>query len=98
MQWQPIDTAPKDGSGILLSNGVTVAQGEWLHQEPFIREQRDLDGRYIDQDEFDGFDGWIDWAGGMIPSPTHWMPLPPPPQEQALQRLADSAQELGMGY
>jgi hypothetical protein len=22
---------------------------------------------------------WMDWGGGMLPEPTHWMPLPPPP-------------------
>ena len=77
--WQPIETAPKDGTQIILTNGVSVAQGEWLHQEPYARENRDLDGRYISQDEFDGFDGWIDFVGGMLPEPTHWQPLPPPP-------------------
>ena len=78
-QWLPIETAPKDGTEILLSNGETVAQGNWLHAEPYIREYRDIDGRYVDQDEFDGYDGWIDQTGGMQPDPTHWMPLPPPP-------------------
>lgn len=77
--WLPIETAPKNGTPVLLTNGKTVAHGEWLHQEAYIRERRDLDGRYIDQDEFDGFDGWVDWTGGMLPEPTHWMPLPPPP-------------------
>ncbi len=77
--WQPIETAPKDGTDVMLSNGKSVSVGSWLHQEPVIRERRDLDGRYIDQDEFDGFEGWVDWGGGMQPAPTHWMPLPPPP-------------------
>lgn len=76
--WLPIETAPKDRP-IFLSNGETVAQGEWLSQPAYIREHRDLEGHYIDQDEFDGFDGWIDYAGGMLPEPTHWMPLPPAP-------------------
>jgi hypothetical protein len=77
--WMPIETAPKDGTEILLSNGQTVAEGHWLHQEAYIREHRDLDGRYIGQDESDGCDEWMDWSGGMLPEPTHWMPLPPPP-------------------
>ena len=77
--WMPIETAPKDGSEMLLSNGETVAQGHWLHAEAYIREKRDADGRYIDQEESDGFDGWIDYIGGMLPEPTHWMPLPAAP-------------------
>lgn len=77
--WRPIETAPKDGSEVMLSNGSAVAEGHWLHDEGGITEHRDLEGRYIGQDESEGFDGWIDWSGGMIPEPTHWMPLPPAP-------------------
>jgi hypothetical protein len=64
---------------MLLSNGTAVAQGWWLHEDAYIREQRDTEGRYIDQQEHDGFDGWMDCDGGMNPDPTHWRPLPPPP-------------------
>ena len=80
-EWQPIETAPKDGTQVMLTNGISVAHGNWLHAEPFIREIRDLEGRYIDQDESDGYDGWIDFIGGMLPEPTHWMPLPDCPKE-----------------
>jgi hypothetical protein len=55
------------------------------------REKRDLEGRYIDQDEHDGFDGWLDCDGGMQPDPTHWMPLPPPPaspRRMPVERIA----------
>jgi hypothetical protein len=78
--WQPIETAPKDGTYIMLTNGVNVAQGWWEHQEPCIRENRDTMGNYIDQQEDDGFDDWLDCEGGMQQSPTHWMPLPPAPE------------------
>jgi hypothetical protein len=79
-QWMPIETAPKlKDAQILLTNGETVAQGWWFDEPGYIRERRDLDGRYIDQDESDGFTGWMDCEGGMQPDPTHWMPLPPPP-------------------
>ena len=80
--WQPIETAPKDGTQVMLTNGISVAHGNWLHAEPFIREIRDLEGRYIDQDESDGYDGWIDFIGGMMPEPTLWMPLPTPPESK----------------
>lgn len=79
-QWQPIETAPKDGTAILLTNGKDVAEGHWYFEEGGTTEHRDLDGRYIDQTDSDGYDGWLDWDGGMQPDPTHWMPLPAPPE------------------
>lgn len=82
-QWLPIEQAPKDGTQLLLTNGKDVAQGWWEIQPPFFKEHRDLDGRYIDQTEFDGFEGWLDHAGGMQPKPTHFMPLPAPPSDSA---------------
>ena len=80
--WRPIETAPRDGTQMLLTNGEVVEQGWWEHQEPYIREQRDTDGNYIDQQEHDGFDGWFDVSGGMLPEATHWMPKPAPPKAQ----------------
>lgn len=60
-EWQPIETAPKDGTAIILSaySGALDRMVSW-------------DGR------------WSDWGGvwthhGRISQPTHWMPLPTPP-------------------
>lgn len=77
-EWQPISSAPKDGTNILLSNGDQVAEGQWISDPGYIRERRDVEGYYIGQDEYDGFEGWMDYDGGM-PNPTHWMPLPQAP-------------------
>ena len=77
--WQPIETAPKDGTQLLLSNGADVEQGWWMHDEGGIIEHRDMDGRYTGQTESDGFIGWWDVSGCMEPEPTHWMPLPTVP-------------------
>ena len=78
MAWRPIETAPKDGTWILMTNGVDVAGGQWIRDEGGTTEYRDEDGRYLGQDDRDDFEGWMDWMGG-IPSPTHWSPLPAPP-------------------
>lgn len=77
--WQPIETAPKDGTNIILADGKHATVGNWYHEEPYIHEYRDLGGNYAGQDEGDGFNGWVDWSGGI--TPTHWMPLPPPPSD-----------------
>lgn len=75
--WQSIETAPRDGTDIMLSDGEHVTVGHWYHEEGGITEHRDLDGRWVGQDESDGFDGWIDWIGGI--TPTHWTQLPAAP-------------------
>lgn len=70
-EWRPIETAPKDGTPVLLyvkeySSTVTI-EGWW---------QGGLDGNWACV--------WLDVHGcgccsGSDPNPTHWMPLPPPP-------------------
>lgn len=76
MEWKPIETAPKDKNLLLgwrSAEGVGhVGEGYWAK----------------------GFEGSVDEppfpAGWSIPSqnyfncllPTHWMPLPPPPDQE----------------
>ena len=75
--WQPIETAPRDGTEILMTNGVDVSSGQWLSEYGGTYDQEGAPNG-------DGCDaGWTDWSGGMQPDPTHWMPLPPPPIEPA---------------
>lgn len=67
MKWQPIETAPKDGAEIL----VCVIY--------------DVDGEQHSARWVDAFYGgrWI-WFPKIISAPfepTHWMPLPEPPEE-----------------
>ena len=90
-EWQPIETAPKDGTEILLYAGPQTfdgkpvpernTSGHWLIEEGYIREHRDLDGRWIGQNESDGYEGWMSWDGGFTEEnpPTHWMPRPAAP-------------------
>ena len=77
MNWQPIESAPKDGTYILVSN--PAAGGSWVaHWFPVA-----VSGYKFDQL----------WRSVMlnhwhIPEktryvpPTHWMPLPPPPTKE----------------
>lgn len=68
MDWQPIETAPKDGTRVLLigHRGAEADIGNWS-----------MHGRYDRSTKRYG----ICWgcAGIAYVNPTHWMPLPPPP-------------------
>lgn len=63
-EWQPIETAPRDGTPVLLTNGDTMEVGGW--QEGW----RGKPGTFWCQ----GCDEYP-----VCINATHWMPLPPPP-------------------
>ena len=72
-EWQPIETAPKDGTYFIGWNGnlaFKTSRGKyydkWPHQEggPTFRE------------EWNAYDSSSMWPW----KPTHWMPLPEPPK------------------
>lgn len=71
MMWQPLDTAPKDGTKILLGRFVPRdkyngrIRVDWWH-----------DGKKND------FIGFGEFNTRYWPA-THWMPLPDPPQAEA---------------
>lgn len=72
--WQPIETAPKDGSRILVYGEETMLAVVW--------------GPYYDFKPVQGSEkmGWTIWdadVGGEAIHPTHWQPLPPPPNTGA---------------
>jgi len=72
-EWQPIETAPKDGTQVDLwcCSGSDLRYGE----------------RYVDAEFLGGkwkyysdcYEGWVTISY----TPTHWMPLPSPPKVQA---------------
>lgn len=63
MGWQPIETAPKDGTTVLTwTKGLTEDEGA-------IMPMRWSSTR-----------GWCEYWGNHDLFPTHWMPLPEPPQ------------------
>ena len=60
MMWRTIDTAPKDGTEILVWEGWVIYHVWWLKR---YRTWKTLSG------------------GRSIDCPTHWMPVPEPPDE-----------------
>jgi hypothetical protein len=67
--WQPIETAPKDGTNVLLFDGKAVGYGGWMSAEDQGAEPEEAHLIAV---------GW--WSVDLSDnSPTHWMPLPPAP-------------------
>jgi hypothetical protein len=93
-EWQPIETAPKDGSDIILGalpqthDGkpvpVRVTIGRWPSEEECRTYVGDCGGecRCPEYDYEPPF--WMSWDGGFTEEnpPTHWQPLPEPPAEE----------------
>ena len=80
-EWQPIETAPKDGTYILLAGGEPdpIFSDGW--DAPMVSARWDtLDSGYNPSDtgwRFCSFDSGI---YGSYSNPTHWRPLPDLPQ------------------
>jgi hypothetical protein len=76
MDWQPIDTVPKDGTNVLLFADGEVTYGRWRG------EVRGEDQEWAEE--------WVVPPGWWImntflpeKAPTHWIPLPAPPKENS---------------
>jgi hypothetical protein len=83
-EWQPIDTAPKDGSEILgyrSDCGVLIIR--WTSPDEFLHEAELEKIGWESSEKEDWF--CADFiAGGRLEgeeTPTHWMPLPLPPEQ-----------------
>jgi hypothetical protein len=75
--WQPIETAPKDGTWILgLNNRLNCAVIIWS-EEAFDRDA--MVPGWIHP--FSSGDLSLFWNGACGSVATHWMPLPRPPVE-----------------
>ena len=68
--WQPIETAPKDGTEVLL----------WTDEYPRV-----VSASYREFGEWEGWTFTDEALADIQPEgprePSHWMPLPPPPSE-----------------
>jgi hypothetical protein len=69
MKWQPIETAPKDGTPVLIHlNGGMTRIACWKERGAFGAGWRDPIGHAE--------------HAAILGEPSHWMPLPDPPRSQ----------------
>jgi hypothetical protein len=76
-EWQSIESAPKDGTLVLVSNGRDVAVGAYaVHRYYEYEDEPGAPGlfRKVLREEY------ALWDADGICGITHWMPLPPPPE------------------
>ncbi len=80
--WQPIDTAPDDGTKIdVFANGKRYANVRWsfsVNSNTGDRIKSAWDGWV-----YDGCSGQSYTPNLIGVEPTHWLPLPPPPADAA---------------
>ena len=82
MKWQPIETAPKDGTGIIVTDGDIIGQGVWHCGLWYFWESDKANSCLVLLPEDSEYEWVIDpncWVRGY--GPTHWMPLPSPPEK-----------------
>jgi len=72
-KWRPIESAPKDGTHVLLFWNDEVLTGHWW---PRGKVQYGAKGNWT-KDRF-GLGSTAHWS-----APTHWQPLPKPPAEES---------------
>ena len=90
MKWLPIETAPKDGTDVLVlldSSGEPVVHIAWWRS----REEWESNGRYCSGwDSVEEWEGWWSYTRTSVTQekldgyrlPTHWMPMPTPPTSE----------------
>lgn len=68
-EWQPIETAPKDGTEVLTYREAgLMAVAVWVKYYPIWRGGDES--------------GWVVSDGADLVGVTHWMPLPNPPSAE----------------
>lgn len=85
LEWRPIETAPRDGRKIMLwylngNHKPRTVMGKWLSEEDAV--YTDIDGVGLEAGWYECIDNWDDYTEVSIHQgePTHWKPLPTPPE------------------
>ena len=76
-EWQPIETAPKDGTYVLLGGGKYFCEEHACYINGSAVAAFTTDSAWLIAAPAGGF-VWVTYK-----EPTHWMPLPPPPKIDA---------------
>lgn len=83
MDWQPIETAPKDGTAILIWQPSHERHDD-KHRGGNYDDNRYAIGYWrTDQDPSRGCEWMWGNRNAAFVTPTHWMPLPAPPSSPA---------------
>lgn len=75
MEWQDIETAPKDGTKLIL---VGEPHAHFYDSEDRCWTYGEVGVECVGEGYF--FAGLWQRNGGTFKNPTHWMPLPSPPK------------------
>lgn len=89
-QWQPISTAPKDGTVVLLGDTKfpdEVVAGYWGLASAAWGDGADTEFPWVMLESGNGINHLMSGHHG----PTHWMPLPPAPQSDDRTDIPTSA-------
>jgi hypothetical protein len=87
MEWKPIETAPKDGTWILVYGEGTEDEGE-KRSVAVAQYTNYLNCETTDWHwQFAWYDGGY---YGKFENPTHWMPLPEPPNKELTGSRSES--------
>ena len=79
-EWQKIETAPKDGTYILIIDATAkTPEADKVHFGPVMRA--DYAWRCGDAEDWEKDRKLAREVLGAYEEPTHWMPLPQPPKE-----------------
>lgn len=103
MEWKPIDTAPKDGTDVLVffdCATVPVVHIAWYRS----REEWESSGKFCGGwGSLEEWEGWWSYTRNSVSQekldgnsePTHWMPLPPEPSSGSDQKYEIKLNPLG---
>lgn len=85
--WRPIDTAPMNGTRVMLYGDGRVTVGSWIRErEVMASTYHHTTGVYLGSFPSGDIEPayWESHDGGFTEEhpPTHWMPLPQPPREK----------------
>lgn len=80
MDWLPIETAPKDGTNILIIDMTAEApEAALAHFSEYWWGCKNFERSEFEEENIGCGTSVLEFVGYY--DPTHWMPLPPPPEQ-----------------